>query len=93
MESANPAPRGLVPPSSLAALAERLREGPLQQLVPLQRLLAELTERPADGPTFRVEDLERLVRLSVAVMENFNAFTRELAAVIRDLTDDHPQRH
>jgi hypothetical protein len=29
------------------------------------------------------------VRLSVAVMQHFNAFTRELAAVLNELTDAH----
>jgi hypothetical protein len=79
--------------SSLAELAQQLRDGPLQQLLELQAQIAELTERVTDCPTSRVEDLERLVRLSVSAMEHFNAFTREFTAVLRELTDAHRQPH
>ena len=81
--------RTSVAPSSLSDLAEQLRDGPLSQLHELQAQLAELTERVTECRTSRVEDLESLVRLSVTAMEHFNAFTRELAAVLRELTDAH----
>ena len=80
-------------PSSLTSLAEQLREGPLQHLLELQAQLTELTERVADSPTDHVDDLERLVRLSVSAMEHFNAFTREFAEVLRELTDAHREPH
>lgn len=80
-------------PSQLTALAEQLRDGPLQRLVELQQRTTALANRLADdGPPGTIEDLEQLVRLSVAAMEHFNAFTREFAAVLRELTDGgrHP---
>jgi hypothetical protein len=73
-------------PSSLTALAEQLRDGPLQRLVELQIQTTALANRLTDNaPT--IEDLEQLVRLSIAAMEHFNAFTREFAAVLGELTD------
>ena len=80
-------------PSSLSALAAQLRDGPLQHLLELQAQMTELTERVADCPASRVEELAQLVRLSVAAMEHFNAFTREFAAVLRELTDAHREPH
>lgn len=80
-------------PQRLTALAEQLRDGPLQQLLELQAQIAELTERVKDCPTGRVEDLERLVHLSVAAMQHFNAFTCELTAFLRELTDAHRNPH
>lgn len=85
-------PTAAVPPA-LAALAAQLREGPLQQLLRLETQIAELTERIAACPTSRVEDVERLVHLSVGAMEQFNAFARELTAVVRELTDAHCSPH
>jgi hypothetical protein len=55
--------------------------------------MTELTERAAEPSTNQVEELARLVRLSVAAMEHFNAFTREFAAVLRELTDAHREPH
>jgi hypothetical protein len=79
-------------PSSLTALAEQLRYGPLQRLVELQIQTAALANRStACAPT--IEDLEELVRLSVSAMEHFNAFTREFAAVLRELTDAREPPH
>lgn len=83
----------MVPPPSLAALAEQLRAGPLQQLRELQAQIAKLTDHVAAGPTGRVEDLERLVQLSMTAMGHFNAFTRELTGVLRELTDAHRSLH
>jgi len=81
------------PASSLTALAERLRDGPLLHLLELQSQMRELTARAAESPTSRVEDLERLVQLSVSAMEQFNAFTREFASVLRELVDDRREPH
>jgi hypothetical protein len=75
------------PPPSLSALAEKLRGGPLQRLVELQIETTALSDRLAAGAPARIEDVERLVTLSVSAMQHFNAFTRELAAMLRELTD------
>ena len=80
-------------PSALTALAEQLRDGPLQRLVELQIETTALANRLADGPPGQLDDLEQLVRLSVSAMEHFNAFTREFAAVLRELTDAHGHPH
>lgn len=80
-------------PPSRTALAEQLRDGPLQELLELQAQIAELTKRVTDCPTSRVEDLEPLLRLSMAAMEHFNAFTRELTAVLREVTDADRNPH
>ena len=79
--------------TSLAELAEQLRDGPLQELIRLQLKATELADRLADSPADRIEDLERLVRLSLSTMEQFHAFTREFAAVLRDLTDAQRDAH
>jgi len=93
MASQNTALPTSAAPSALAALAEQLRDGPLQRLVALQHQTTALADRLTDGRPSDIEDLERLVRLSVAAMEHFNAFTREFAAVLRDLTDAERSPH
>jgi len=74
-------------PASLAELAEQLLDGPLQNLIKLQRQAIELADRLADNPAGQIEDLETLVRLSLSTMEQFHTFTHEFAALLRDLTD------
>jgi hypothetical protein len=71
--------------SSLAALAAQLRDGPLQELTELQREAAKLAAWTSGSRTDRLEDIERLVRLSLSAMEHFHAFTREFQAVIHEL--------
>jgi hypothetical protein len=88
-----PADTSAPPPTSLAALAEQLRGGPLQDLIRLQLKATELADRLADTPAERIEDLERVVRLSLSTMEQFHAFTRAFAAVLRELTDAHRDPH
>ncbi|HSC16392.1 MAG TPA: hypothetical protein VLI71_14805 [Gammaproteobacteria bacterium] len=73
--------------SPLTTLAKQLRDGPLQRLVELQIETTALSDRLADGGPARIEDVEQLVRLSLSAMQHFSAFTRELAAVLRELTD------
>ena len=80
-------------PSSLTTLAEELRDGPLQRLVELQIETTALANRLGDGSPASIEDVEKLVRLSVSAMEHFNAFTRELAASLRELTDSERHPH
>ncbi len=55
--------------------------------------MTELIERAADPSTNQVEEFAELVRLSVATMEHFNAFTSEFAAVLRELTNAHREPH
>jgi hypothetical protein len=79
--------------SSLSALAAELRDGPLQRLVELQIEATALAERLANGAPARIEDVEQLVRLSLSAMQHFNAFNRELAAALRELTDARRHPH
>ena len=81
------------PTTPLATLAEQLRDGPLQDLIQLQLKATELADRLEDAPADRIEDVEALVRLSLSTMERFHAFTREFAAVLRELTDARRDAH
>lgn len=92
MRSQNSAVVDSSPPSPLTALAEQLRDGPLQRLVELQVQTTALANRSTGDPP-SLEDLEQLVRLSVSAMEHFNAFTREFAAVLREVTDAREPPH
>lgn len=80
-------------PPSLAAMAERLRTGPLQELHELQRQADRLADRPPQCPRERLENLERLVRLSLSAMEHFHLFTRDVQLMIRELTDARLEQH
>lgn len=82
-----------IAPTSLTALAEQLRDGPLQELLELQIKATELADRLADSPADRIEDLEQLVRLSLSAMEQFHSFTSEFSAVLREITDARRHRH
>lgn len=93
MGSQNTALRDEPTPTSLTALAEQLRDGPLQELVELQLKANALADRLADSPVERLEDLESLVRLSLSAMAQFHAFTCEFAAVVREMTDASRHRH
>jgi hypothetical protein len=83
----------VVAKASLAALAEQLRDGPLQELVELQRRATQLSREWGDGSTERLRHLEELVRLSLSAMEHFHCFTREFQAVLSELTDASVDRH
>ena len=78
---------------SLGALAEQLRDGPLQELVELQRRATELSHELGDSSAERLRHLEELVRLSLSAMEQFHSFTREFQAVLRELADVSLDRH
>ena len=80
-------------PRSLAMMAQRLRAGPLQELHELQRHADRLADRPPQCPRERLEDLERLVRLSLSAMEHFHVFTRDVQLMIEELTDARLDRH
>jgi hypothetical protein len=77
----------------LAALATQLRDGPLQELTELQREAAKLAACTVGNRADRLEDIERLVRLSLSTMEHFHAFTREFQVVIRGLRDASLDTH
>lgn len=79
--------------SPLTALAEQLRDGPLQRLIELQLLTQALAPRLQGDPAEYLEELGELVRLSMTAMDQFHAFTRELQTLIRDLSDVGPARH
>jgi hypothetical protein len=93
MGSQNTALRDETTPRTLTVLAEQLRDGPLQELLELQLRANVLADRLADDPVERLEDLEGLVRLSLSAMEQFHAFTREFAEVVRELTDARRYPH
>jgi hypothetical protein len=80
-------------PRAFSALAEQLRDGPLQQLIEIQLQANELADRLAGSQADRIEDLERLVGLSLVAMQRFHTFTREFAAVLRELTDARSHPH
>jgi hypothetical protein len=52
-----------------------------------------LADRVGDGAPAKIEDVQQLVRLSLSAMEHFNVFTREFAAVLRELTDAERHPH
>lgn len=79
--------------ASLGALAEQLRDGPLQELVELQRRATELSQELGDSSAERLQHLEELVRLSLSAMGQFHSFTREFEAVLRELTHVGLDRH
>lgn len=73
--------------SPALALAEHLRDGPLQRLIDLQMHAEDLATRIASEPGPHVEELAQLVKLSITAMEQFHFFTREFQALLRDLSD------
>ena len=70
---------------SMAGLAQRLRDGPLQELTELHRKATLVSEMARSSHAARLEQLTELALLSLAAMEHFQAFTRELRAQITDL--------
>jgi hypothetical protein len=69
---------------SLATLAQQLRDGPLQKLTELPALLSKDAAVDADE---RLQQLTELALVSLAAMEHFHAFMRELRAQIAALTN------
>lgn len=70
---------------SLANLARQLRDGPLQELTELHRKTTLLSSDPAATDHERLQQLTELALVSLAAMEHFHAFTRELRAQIAEL--------
>lgn len=76
---------------SLASLARQLRDGPLQELTELHRKTTLLSNDPAASDHERLQQLTELALVSLAAMEHFHAFTRELRAQIAELTAAPPR--
>ncbi len=70
---------------SLASLAQLLRDGPLRELTKLHRKATLVSDAEIGNHGARLEQLTELALLSLAAMEHFQAFTRELRAHIADL--------
>ena len=70
---------------SLACLAQQLRDGPLRGLTELHRKATRTPDAATESQDERLEQLTELALLSLAAMEQFQAFTRELKAQIADL--------
>lgn len=79
--------------SPVLALAEQLRDGPLQELIDLQIRAHELTLQMAAKPGQHLSELAELVRISLAAMQHFHGFTREFQDLLRDLRDGSSASH
>jgi NifB/MoaA-like Fe-S oxidoreductase len=73
--------------SPVLALAEQLRDAPLQQLIELQARANDVAAEVVANPGAHLEELAELVRLCLAAMEHFHDFTREFQTALRDLGD------
>jgi len=79
-------PEAVTTSGPLAALAHQLREGPLQEMTELYRRAMFLSRQGALTDQERLQQLTELALVSLAAMEHFHAFTRELRAQINELT-------
>lgn len=80
--------------SPVLALAEQLRDGPLQELIDLHARAHDLaTDLDAATPGDHLRELTELVRLSLTAMEHFHRFTCDFNALVRDLGDDANPSH
>lgn len=73
-------------PLSFDNVAERLRDGPVRQLIDLYLSAWDLS-RPDYGDLERLRELQRFVLQAHKTLWHFNAFTRELETFIRGLPD------
>jgi hypothetical protein len=69
----------------LAALANRLQQGPLQTIQSLHERTTELAAEGETDPARQLEQLAELVRLSQLAMERFQLFTIELKVLLFEL--------
>jgi hypothetical protein len=69
----------------LAALANRLKQGPVETINSLHARAAELAAEGETDPARQVEQLAELVRLSQLAMERFQVFTIELKVLLFEL--------
>jgi hypothetical protein len=79
--------------SPALALAEQLRDGPLQELIDLQVRAHDLATEMKAAPGDHLRELAELVRLSLSAMEHFHRFTCDFQSLIRDLGDDAKPSH
>jgi hypothetical protein len=79
--------------SPVLALAEQLRDGPLQELIDLQMRANELAVRIAANPGHHLDELAELVRISLAAMERFRGFTLEFRNLLQQLADANRPNH
>jgi hypothetical protein len=69
----------------LAALANRLRQGPLQTIISLHERATELAAEGEADHARQIEQLAELVRLSQLALERFQLFTIELKVLLFEL--------
>jgi hypothetical protein len=69
----------------VAALADRLRSGPLQAMLALQDKAAALAAEPEIDSREQLEKLAELVRLAQLAMDRFQNFTIELKVLVFEL--------
>jgi hypothetical protein len=82
-----------VAPVSLASLAEQLRDGPLRILAALQHEATALASRAPGDDHELLEQLQRLVVLSISGMSRFQEFTAGLRQIIDRLATERAERH
>ncbi len=69
----------------LAAIANRLRQGPLQTIISLHERTTELAAEGETDEARQIEQLAELVRLSQLAMERFQLFSIELKVLLFEL--------
>jgi hypothetical protein len=71
--------------TSIAALADRLRHGPLQAMLTLHDKATALAAERDPDRTRQLEQLAELVRLAQLAMDRFQNFTIELKVLVFEL--------
>ena len=80
-------------PSTLAELAEQLRDGPLKCLTALQDHAAALAEQQPASDSELLLHLQSLVTLAQCCMTRFYEFTAELRTLVDHVTAESAERH
>jgi hypothetical protein len=81
------------PPRPLAALADRLRHGPLQAMLALHAKASLLAADDVTDHARQVEQLAELIRLATLAMERFQIFTIELKVLVFELSERRDNSH
>jgi len=76
-----------------AMLAEHFRDGPLRELIDLQRRAMMLASLEGASDHERLRHLETLMVLAMTAMENFHSFTSECQRLASSLTHAAAERH
>jgi signal transduction histidine kinase len=84
---------GPAPLTTIAALAEQLRDGPLQCLAALQVSTAALAQSSAGSEQQRLEEFEDLVRLAQCAMNRFHQFTNDLRTFVEQVAGQSADAH